>query len=264
METRFCFLLLDRLNDMTTFSTRLIKVLTVLCLAGSMSACSWFGLSKKHKAPPLGAEVEQEESTTAQGPATASANQTGDSSQQPVIEPQVERRHIKTPKIGSQDFEIGAKFGVINIEDFGSSSVFGATLTYHLSEDFFLEGTYGRAKGGKTSVEELYNIQLLTEKERQYSYYALNAGWNALPGEVFIGKNRAYNSAFYVDAGMGWTDFAGDNRFTVNAGLGYRLLVTSWVAVHFDFRDYLYDIDTFGVKKVAHNLEGTLGLAVFF
>ena len=25
-------------------------------------------------------------------------------------------------------------------------------------------------------------------------------GWNALPGEIFIGENRAYNSAFYLIA----------------------------------------------------------------
>jgi outer membrane beta-barrel protein len=229
--------------------TRVLLLISIVALG--LSGCStirgWFG---KNEPAPLGSEKEQT---------------VPDSANEPVIDPKVERRVIKTPHIDNEDFEIGAYVGILSIEDFGTGSVFGARFAYHITEDFFLEGTLGQGKGGTTSYERLAGgPRLLTDDERKYTYYALNAGWNALPGEVFIGKGHAYNSAFYLTAGMGFTDFAGDNRFTANGGVGYRVLITRNVAAHFDFRDYLFDIDLLGEKKVVHNLEGSLGLTVFF
>lgn len=182
-----------------------------------------------------------------------------------VIEPQVERRKIKEPKIDSEDFEIGAFAGIMSIEDFGSDLVYGVKLAYHVTEGFFVEGSVGRTEGGLTSFEVLSGgAPLLTDSERELTYYNLNVGYNILPGEGFIGEGRAYNTAFYVIAGLGSTSFAGDDRFTVNFGAGYRFLVTDSIALHVDFRDHLFDIDLLGQEKTAHNLEATLGVSVFF
>jgi outer membrane beta-barrel protein len=183
----------------------------------------------------------------------------------PVIEPQVERREIKRTRIDTEDFEVGAYVGVLSIEDFESNVVYGARLAYHLTEDFFLEATAGQSRAGRTSYENLSgSADLLTDSERDYTYYALSLGWNALPGEVFIGRNRAYNSAFYFVAGIGGTRFAGDDFFTVSGGFGYRVLPTDWMAVHFDVRDHIFDIDILGEKKIVNNLEAHLGLSIFF
>jgi len=202
-------------------------------------------------------------------PATTEQNAvepvTGEPSDKPIIEPQVERREIKHTRIDTEDFEVGAYVGILSIEDFESNVVYGARLAYHLTEDFFLEGTYGRSRAGRTSYENLSgSADLLTDSERDYTYYALSAGWNALPGEIFLGKNRAYNTAFYLVAGIGNTTFAGDDRFTVSGGFGYRILPADWIAVHFDVRDHVYDIDLLGEKKIVNNLEAHLGLSIFF
>ena len=92
----------------------------------------------------------------------------------------------------------------------------------------------------------------------------LSLGYNILPGEVFLGEGRAYNTNLYLIAGVGATRFAGDDRFTVNVGAGYRFLLNDSVALHIDFRDHLYDIDLLGEEKTVHNLEGHLGFTVFF
>ena len=190
---------------------------------------------------------------------------TGEPSTAPVIDPQVERREIKHTRIDTEDFEVGAYVGILSIEDFESNVVYGARLAYHLTEDFFLEATVGQSRAGRTSYENLSgSADLLTDSERDYTYYALSAGWNALPGEIFLGKNRAYNTAFYFVAGIGNTSFAGDDRFTVNGGFGYRILPADWIAVHFDVRDNVYDIDLLGEKKIVNNLEAHLGLSIFF
>ncbi len=182
-----------------------------------------------------------------------------------VIDPEVARRKIKEPAIDREDFEIGAYVGIMGIEDFGSNVSYGVRLAYHVTEGFFVEGTVGQSEGDLTSFEILSGgARLITDSERTMTYYNLNLGYNILPGEVFIGEGRAYNTNLYLIAGLGSTEFAGDDRFTVNVGAGYRFLLSDAVALHLDFRDHLFDIDLLGEEKTAHNLEGHLGFTVFF
>ncbi len=182
-----------------------------------------------------------------------------------VIDPDVARRDIKEPEIDAEDFEIGGFAGIMSIEDFGSNLVYGVRLAYHITEGFFLEGSVGQTEAGLTSFEVLSGgAPILSDSDRQYTYYNLNVGYNILPGEGFIGESRAYNTGLYLTAGLGSTRFAGDDRFTVNYGAGYRFLLNDIVALHLDFRDHLYDIDLLGEEKTVHNLEATLGVTVFF
>ena len=167
------------------------------------------------------------------------------------------------PKIDRENFEVGAFAGILSIEDFGPELVYGARLAYHLTEGFFVEGTIGQSEAGLTSFEVLSGGARLFD-DRNYLYYNLNLGYNLLPGEGFIGENRAYNTQLYLIAGLGSTEFADDDRFTVNFGAGMRLLLNDSWTLRFDFRDHLYDIDILGDEKTVHNLEGTLGFTVFF
>ena len=182
-----------------------------------------------------------------------------------VVDPAVERRDIKEPAIDREDFEVGAFVGMMSIEDFGTDVVYGARLAYHVTEGFFIEGTVGQSEAGLTSFEELSGgARLIDDDERTFTYYNLNLGYNILPGEGFIGEGRAYNTSMYLIAGLGSTRFAGDDWFTVNFGLGWRFLFNDSIAFHIDFRDHMFDIDLLGEDKTAHNLEGHIGVSVFF
>lgn len=182
-----------------------------------------------------------------------------------IIPADLERQEIDIDAIDSEDFEISVYYGVLSIEDFGSNDVYGLRLAYHITEGVFLEAAYGQSEGGQTSFENLSgSAQLLTEEERDYKYYNLSAAYNLLPGETFIGKRWAFNSALYVIGGVGNTEFGGDDRFTVNFGVGYRLLFNDWLALHFDVRDHLFDSDLLGEEKTTHNFEFTGGFSVFF
>jgi outer membrane beta-barrel protein len=188
-----------------------------------------------------------------------------DTSQPPVIEPDVQRRDIKVAKIDTENWEVGVSLGELSIEDFGVNTVGGLRFAYHISENFFLEGAGGRSTAGKTSFETLSGAaELLTDSEREYTYYNVSFGYNILPGEAFIGKNHAWNTATYLIGGVGETTFAGDNRFTVNVGMGIRLIPLDWLAVHADVRDHIFDIDLLGVQKRTHNLELGVGVTFFF
>lgn len=182
-----------------------------------------------------------------------------------VIEPDVARRKIDPPKIDTDDFEIGAFVGLMSVEDFETNAVYGLRLDYHVTENFFVEGNYGQTKIGETSYEKLSGgTQLLPDDQRELSYYDLSVGYNLLPGEAFVGRNRAFNGALYVLAGVGNTDFAGDNHFTLMLGAGYRMLLWRAMAMNVDFRDHIWDSDLLGESKTTHNIELSLGLSFFF
>ena len=223
-----------------------VRILFLIAGLAGMSGCSWM--------PFVGGDDTQADETTV-GRATTPQ----------VIEPQVERREITTDAIDTEDFEIGIFGGIMGVEDFGSNPSYGLRLAYHISESLFVEAMAGRTDTEETSFERLSGAaQLLTDEEREYTYYNLSLGYNLFPGEVFLGSNRAYTQSLYVVGGLGSTEFAGDSRFTVNLGVGYRFLVNDSIALHADFRDHLFDIDILGEEKTVHNLEAHLGFTVFF
>ena len=185
--------------------------------------------------------------------------------QAPVIEPELERREIEVAAIDTEDFELGLFAGLMSIEDFGVNSVAGARFAYHITEKYFVELAAGASEGEETSFERLSGAaQLLTDDERSLSYYNLSLGYNLFPGEVYLGSDRAFNSTLYLIGGVGKTNFAGDDRFTLSFGMGVRLLPTDWFAIHADIRDNIYDVDLLGQEKTTHNLEAHLGVTFFF
>ena len=197
---------------------------------------------------------------------TVDISTAGDDNSPPpsVVEPQVERRTITVPQIKAKNLEIGGYYGEISIQDFGAQPVAGARIDYHITEDFFFEGTYGRAKGGKTSFEELSgNVQLLSDAERRFTYYNVSLGYNLLPGEVFIGHSLAMTSALYMIGGIGEVTFAGDENFAINFGAGFRVLPTDWLALHIDVQDLVFRSDDIGFDQLKNNLQATIGATVF-
>jgi outer membrane beta-barrel protein len=227
-----------------------IRVLLLTALLAGLSGCasvrSWF----HHRAQP----------------APAAGEESQDQSAPPrVIEPEVARRRITVPKIRSSNIELGATYGVLSIEDFGSHPVYGLVAAYHITEAFFFQGEAGRSRGGRTSFETLGgNVQLLTQSERHFTYYDLSLGYNFLPGEAFLGRGIALTSAFYLLGGIGSTDFAGDTKFTVNFGAGYRVVPTDWLAVHITVQDRVFQSSILGTTKLTNNLEARIGTTVFF
>src|SRR5687767_7301901 len=115
------------------------------------------------------------------------ADETG---QPPVIEPDIERRDIEPPKIDTEDFEVGIFAGQLSVEDFGVNTVLGGRFAYHVTEGFFVELAAGETETELTSFERLSGAaQLLTDSERDYSYYNVSLGYNIFPGEHFkIGR----------------------------------------------------------------------------
>jgi outer membrane beta-barrel protein len=236
------------------FLTRSVVLATVL--AFGISGCATL------KWPWWGKKKQQAEMTAEQEAAADAA----DATPPRVIDPEVERREIKRPKIKAKDFEVGGYYGFLSVEDFGTNPAYGVSAAYHVTEDFFFEANAGKTTLGKTSFELLNPgvDPLNLGNARQLTYYSLSVGYNFLPGEVFIGRNLAMNSAFYVMGGIGSTKFAGDQQFTLNFGAGYRVLPTDWLTLHIDVQDRVFKSDIFGSSKLTNNLEARIGVTAFY
>lgn len=196
---------------------------------------------------------------------TAPDAEAADTSRPPVIEPELERRDIEIAAIDTEDFEVGMYAGAMSIEDFGVNTSIGARFAYHMTEGFFVELAAGQSEGQETSFERLSGAaQLLTEDQRVFSYYNVSLGYNLFPGEIYLSPQRALNSTIYLIGGVGKTNFAGDDRFTLNFGVGVRLIPRDWFAIHADVRDHIFDIDLLGQRKTSHNLETHVGMTFFF
>jgi len=182
-----------------------------------------------------------------------------------VIQPEIKRTEFDESKIDVNDFEVIASAGLLSVEDFGVNAVIALKLAYHVSEDFFIDAEYGQSSVGKTSFEVLSpGAPLLSEADRDLSYFLINFGYNFLPGEAFITDKTTYNTALYVLAGLGSTEFAGDSHFTVSYGVGYRFLVSNHMSMYLDVRDITFNMDLIGGNKLTHNLEVTFGASYYF
>jgi outer membrane beta-barrel protein len=181
-----------------------------------------------------------------------------------VIVPQVERRDVHKPRYPSNDFEIGLFGGTYSSQNFGTSGVYGARLGYDITEDFFVEATYGRSKVSDKEFRQILPGGIFTAEQEKLKYYDLSVGYNFLPGEVFIGKNWAKASTMYVIGGVGSTSFDSQRMQTWNFGVGAKLFLADWVALRADVRDHIFTLDLLGKRSATQNPELTLGMAFFF
>ncbi|HTP39332.1 MAG TPA: outer membrane beta-barrel domain-containing protein [Steroidobacteraceae bacterium] len=254
-----------------------IRILLLTASFTLLGGCAYMPWHKKAPQPaPATADsnsavtaIDARAAEQANGSVDANGNATpdADANQPPpqVIQPVVERRRIKVPKIKADDIELGGFYGSLSIEDFGTNPVYGFRFDYHITEDFFFEALYGQSTAGQTSFETLGgNVQLLTDAERRFTYYNLSLGYNLLPGEIFLGSKHAMNSALYLIGGIGSVRFAGDQNFAANFGAGFRVLPTDWLALHIDMQDIVFNSDLLGVNRLKNNLQAHIGFTFFF
>jgi outer membrane beta-barrel protein len=182
-----------------------------------------------------------------------------------AVKADVERRDVVEDLLDTENFEVGIQGGIMSIEDFESSPWISAHVGYHISEHFYVKANYAQAKAGETSFEKLANAApLLTDAERELTYYGLNIGYTLLPGEIFFSKDTVFNSAFSFELGGGSTEFAGDEQFTVNLTANYRVFLTDWLAWDLSMSDYLFNTEVTGESKTTHNLTFATGVAFYF
>lgn len=185
-----------------------------------------------------------------------------ESSQEQVIEPDIYRRDIVVPRIDTENFEISAYYGVLDVEDFGTEPAYGLRAAYHITEDFFIEGAIGMSEASDETLENLTTFNILQDED--ITYYNVSIGYNIFPGEVFLGRNYAMTSTFYLMFGVGNVEFNDEDEFAYNLGFGLKILPTDWLSVRLDVRDIVYETDLLGDNEFTNNFEISANLGMFF
>ncbi len=198
-------------------------------------------------------------------PVTEVTAQSEEEEQSNLIEPQIERIEFDESQIDSDDFEIAVYAGYLAIEDFDTDIVAGIKIGYHVSEDFFVQASYGIGNSGETSFEILCGCApILSDDEREIEYYLITLGFNLFPGEAFLTDSTTFNTVLYLSAGVGSTQFAGDDRFTIAYAVGHRTLFADGFSMDIEMRDLIFEQDVFASEEITHNLELTVSLNLFF
>ena len=185
-----------------------------------------------------------------------------ESTQEQVIEPDIYRRDVDVPRIDTENFEITAYYGLLDIEDFGTDSTYGMRAAYHITEDFFIEGAYGQSSTSDKTIEDLTTFNVLQDED--VTYYSVSIGYNIFPGEIFLGRSFAMTSSFYLMAGVGNVEFNAEDEFAYNVGFGFKTLPTDWLSLRVDVRDIVFETDLLGTNEFKNNFEISGNIGVFF
>lgn len=180
-----------------------------------------------------------------------------------IIEPAKQHRDVKDAAIDTEHFEVGLFTGFIAVEDFNSNSVSGLSAAYHFKDRMMLLAHYGTSKIDRASFETNTNSSFLSNADRKFTYVDLQFAYNVFPGKSFFGEGSNFDSGIYLLVGLGNTKFAGDSGTGLVFGSSYRMVITDYMTLNFDFKDHLFDRD-FTKKKQTHNIEFTAGVNVLF
>jgi outer membrane beta-barrel protein len=181
-----------------------------------------------------------------------------------VIVPQVERRDIQRPRFPSNDFTLSLFAGRYATQNFGSNPVSGLRLGYQITEDFFVEGTWGRSKLNDEAFRQILPGGIFPNPDQKLTYYNAAVGYNLLNGESFFGSKIAKLTQGYALLGTGSTKLAEQKKQTFVVGGGLRLIINDWFAVQADLREHYFSLDLLGIRQKTRNPELSLGLTLTF
>ena len=175
----------------------------------------------------------------------------------------LEREEITVPFIDTENAEIMLFAGFLNFDNFNTRASYGASLAYHVSEDWFIEATYLESEVSDFELRSFGSPQLPSVDEPVY-YTSLNVGMNMLPGEIYLLDKYALSSTFYLLGGLGSMNFADDDKFTFNLGFGYRVYLTDWLSLRLEGRDHIFKNTIADEEEFRHNFEVRFGVSMFF
>ncbi|TQV82802.1 outer membrane beta-barrel domain-containing protein [Aliikangiella coralliicola] len=166
-------------------------------------------------------------------------------------------------QLDNELFELGVTTGIINIQDFGSEFVTGINAGFIASEDIFMQLNYVFADAGLSSFEKSQGA-LFSGDDRKFQHFDFLVGYNLYQGEQFFSGTDAQLSSLYLVAGIGDTDFGGEESFTYTVGIGYQIGLSRTYNLKFDYRDYIYDSSLLLEDESTHNAQFSVSLNVLF
>jgi outer membrane beta-barrel protein len=161
--------------------------------------------------------------------------------------------------------ELSALGGVYAADMTSSSFLAGGSYTYHLSEDFGLEASFGytRSRSELIRIVEERLATDLTREDLPVYLYQGHLVWTVAYGKLRWFGARISRFDFDLALGGGITDNRSARGLTGSAGLGLKFYPTTYLAVRIDLRDQLFAQELLGESRLVNNLLASLGLSLF-
>jgi outer membrane beta-barrel protein len=130
-------------------------------------------------------------------------------------------------------WELALQYGIFQGQDFVDSKSVGGTLTYNLTNEWFLEGSYFRINNSDnellTSVQSQFGFT--PDFNREDRQYMLGVGWTPIYAKFALLGKEISHFEMYVEPGIGITHTA-DNHLSGHLTIGQKFFITQ----HFLFR----------------------------
>jgi len=142
------------------------------------------------------------------------------------------RRYEKAHK-----FELAAQYGIFQGQDFVDSKSYGATLTYNLSNLFFVEASYLKITNSDnqllTSVQNQFGFT--PDFNREDKQYMLGLGWTPIYAKFALLGKEISHFEMYLEPGIGITHTA-DNHMSGHLTIGQKFFLTQNLLFRIDWR----------------------------
>jgi outer membrane beta-barrel protein len=134
-------------------------------------------------------------------------------------------------------WELALQYGIFQGQDFVDSKSVGGTLTYNLTNMFFVEGSYFKINNSQNALLRSIQNQFgftpdFNQEDRQYM---LGVGWTPIYAKfALIGKEISHFE-MYVEPGIGMTHTA-DNHLRGHFTIGQKFFLTQHLLLRLDWR----------------------------
>jgi outer membrane beta-barrel protein len=161
--------------------------------------------------------------------------------------------------------ELSAMGGLYAADLLSSSYLLQAAYTFHVTEEFGLEASFGYTRADSELVQ-------IVEQDTSFTALRLDSPVFIYQGHLLwslaYGKLRWFSGSIsrfdlYAAVGGGVTDNQSADGLTFSAGLGFKVFFGDWFGLRLDLRDQVLSQELLGVSNIVNNLAATLGFSVF-
>jgi len=146
--------------------------------------------------------------------------------------------------------------------------IYGGAYTFHFSEELGLEASYLRTRRSFGFVDAVAERQEglvdIGNTASDVNMFMGHLVWSMAYGKVrwFGGPIGRFD--FYLSVGAGAVDEAGSSGVAGSAGFGMKLFFTEWLAIRFDVRDQIRNVEgPLGVERTVNDITALGGLSLF-
>lgn len=161
--------------------------------------------------------------------------------------------------------EISPTFG-LNLNDSLQRYVFmGLRFSYHISDYFAIGANFAYAAESKAGQQEylLGDTGLKTQVDPVKYMFELSGYYVPVYGKFALFNRTIVHWDGYLTIGLGATKTEGNVLFSGSLGIGWRIYLTRFLTMNFEFRDYLYRESILNQKNFINNFVFHLGISIF-